>query len=148
MSSDDALAESGSKGDVVTLCYTSEPRNDRGGVFEDLAAAMAEATEAGQPARVRRARDLVFDYFGDQLPSLGVQGLLNLLESRRTWRRYNEWPVYKTTGTPCLAFTASVDEAVMRVNLIAVGLCNRYPSNDEELWWQSTIRPRIEDMLL
>jgi hypothetical protein len=146
MSSNIASPESTSKDGVITFFYIAGSGDQRESILDDLAVAMAEATDAQQPARVRRASDLLFVYFGDQLPSLGVQRLVELLEGRRVWRRYNEWPVYKTAGTPCLAFTATVDDAVTKVNLVAIGLCNRYPSDDEEAWWQATIRPRVESM--
>ena len=113
------------------------------GFLSDYTTAVRQARSAADEAGASRIMDLWVEYFDGMLHNLDGQGLIEYLESRRVWRSYSDWPIYKTADVPCLAFTASVDDRGGNVILIALGLCYRYPADSAETWWQEVILPRI-----
>lgn len=98
-----------------------------------MAAATVADDEDGQKKIAR-----LLGYFA-HLGSLGAHQLVRHLESRSVWWRFSECPVYKTSGTLCVAFTASVIEKGQRANLIVLGMCYQYPLDGDEGWWQNVI---------
>lgn len=132
-------AEDVPRGSAAAIYYAKE-------FPSDWAEAIREAREAGDAAGVDRIRTLWFDYFEGTLRHLGPDQLINYLENRHVWRRFADWPVYKTVDTPCLAFTAFVDSRGEAVTLTALGICYKYPSDDSEEWWQTVILPRARSL--
>jgi hypothetical protein len=135
----DVPAEAIRKGSGVQIYYVNE-------FASDWDSAAREANVANDRVGLERMRILWFDYFGEQLRLLDAQALIDYLEKRHVWRRYAEWPVFKTIDTPCLAFTAYVDERGGDVTLTALGICYRYPLDDAEEWWQKVILPRVKGL--
>jgi hypothetical protein len=138
-----AAIERDSRRGIVTLYYD----NDQGiGFHSDTLAALKAAAEAKDAENVERIWGLWQVYFEDRLPSAGLRQLVDWLEGQRVWRRYEGWPVFKTVGTPCLAFTASLDTNDEEMTLVALGICYKYPAGDEDLWWHDTILPRVRSL--
>ena len=143
MSSTDAAAERGSGGEVVILYY----ENDRHEGFQsDTLAALKLAAIDSDAMSVQRIWDLWQVYLESGLRSIGLRRLVDWLEGQRVWRRHDLWPVFKTAGTPCLAFTATVDIKDEKVTLVALAMCYRYPSDDEGLWWRNVVLPRVRSL--
>jgi hypothetical protein len=141
---------------------TANPRSDAGvetayyentshaSFYGDVLAALREAHDAEDTVNSEKVWDLWVKYFEDQLPAMGVRRLIDYLEGHRVWRYFGNDPVYKTVDTPCLAFTAVVNDAEAgsdeKVTLIALGCCYKYPAGDEEGWWREVILPRLRSM--
>ncbi len=134
------------RGSGTVLYYAAETDERLGSFHDDILTGIEEANEGGDPNGADKLRNLWLDYFEEKLGSLTSGQLLKYLETRPVWRKYEEWPVFKTAETPCIAYTAQVDSADESVKLIAVGACYKYPSGDDDIWWQSVILPRIRSL--
>ncbi len=111
--------------------------------LSDLKSALDAATNVNDFLAARRLLFLHCDYLA-HLAAMGPADLIGYLEGRGVWREVGDWPVYKTAGQPCLAFTAQVSADGLAVDLIALGACYRYPVASDEAWWSETIMPRVQ----
>jgi hypothetical protein len=113
-----------------------------GGFADDIAREAQVAARAGRPADREKLRSLWLDFLEARLPAMGDEPLLSFLQSRRLWRQEGDWPVLRSAGEPCVAFTFSA-LADGTVDLIALAACDRFPKGSEEEWWQKVVRPRV-----
>ncbi len=111
----------------------------------DLKAAIEAAVSHDDFMDARRLLYLHCDYIPN-LASVGAARLIEYLEDRGVWREFADWPVYKTAGVPCIAFTAQVRPDGKAVDLIVLGTCYRYPTGTDEGWWCDAILPRVREL--
>lgn len=116
-----------------------------GGFVDDVTREGRAAARAGRVADQEALRSLWLDYIQAQLPALGDAKLIDYLETRPVWREEGDWTIYRVPGEPCIAFTASV-LADGTVELIALAACDRLPGGSDQQWWQTVVRPRVQQL--
>jgi hypothetical protein len=140
LSTSNTIVERSPKADILTLFYDNDQGQSFAGDALDALRAAYAANDVGGQTRIVG----LLDYFEEQLPSLGVRGLIAYLEGRRVWHYLGEDPVFETSDTPCMAFTALDGNG--KVTLLALACCYKYPADDEEGWWRETILRRLRSI--
>lgn len=129
----------------VTVRYFADSGQVLGSFSADFVFAQDSALNAGDRSAGRHLRDLWLDYLEVQLRLMTSIRLERYLASRRVWRWEGEWPVYKTVDTPCIAYTAQMNND-NTITVIALGACYRYPGGNANTWWAQEIRPRVRSL--
>lgn len=117
------------------------------GAFDyDIILAKDAASAANDPAARKWIDRLVWRYFEVDLPaSVRREGLAHL-SGLKVWRTLQDWSVFKTVDTPCMAYTAEMNDED-RVTLTALALCYRYPDQSSEVWWQTVVQVRLQKVI-
>ncbi len=116
-----------------------------GGFADDVVREGRAAAAAGREGDREALRSLWLDFFQARLPALGDAKLAEFLEDRSVWREEGDWTVYRNAAEPCVAFTALVFPNGS-VELIALAACFRFPGGSDEQWWQTVVKPRVQQL--
>ena len=99
-------------GDGVETYYYDNGSHES--FYRDALMALREAHQRNDHGNSEKIWNLWTVWCERSLPSLGFRGLMERLERLNVWRKHDAWPVFKTAGTPCLPFTATVTRMMKR----------------------------------
>lgn len=98
----------------------------------------------------KKGRDRILERWLDfldgtlaMMPAKELEGYLNTLQA---WRTFEDFDVFKTSGTPCVAFTAIEFEEDSILALYALGVTYQLSDVNGDKWWNTSIKPRLEDL--
>jgi hypothetical protein len=132
-------------GDSIALHRFQSASDSASSYLKDFRLAVDQAVEANDHGSLDRLLSLHMTFFNQDLRTMGAGHLRSFLESQAVWRIEKDWPIYKTAGEPCIAFTARIgpDDTI---HLIALAACYRYPDGSADTWWTRDVQPRVRQL--